>query len=86
LKFEEINMKKITRSTTLREVLMHPHGARMLEKYKIPCLHCPMAVYEMGKLKIGEVAKTYGIDIRGLLEELNSAAGNMGRGKAKKRG
>ena len=30
-----------------------------------------MAVYEMGMLKIGEVARMYGIDLKGLLEELN---------------
>ncbi len=77
-------MAKITRNTTLAEVLKQPGADRILEKYKIPCLHCPMAVYEMGILKIGEIAKTYNIDLKALLAELNKTASKRDRGKAKK--
>jgi len=62
---------KITESTTLTEILKSPEASKILAKYNLPCLHCPMAVYEMGMLKIGEVARMYGIDLKGLLEELN---------------
>lgn len=64
-------MAKITEDTTLAEILKYPEAGNILAKYNLPCLHCPMAKYEIGILKIGEVAKTYGIDIKNLLKELN---------------
>lgn len=64
-------VNKITENMTLAEILKYPDANKILAKHKLPCLHCPMAAYEMGKLKIGEVAKTYGIDAKGLLEDLN---------------
>ena len=62
---------KITKDTTLAEILRQPKTEGILSKYKLPCLHCPMARFEMEKLKIGEVTKMYGIDIENLLRELN---------------
>ncbi len=62
---------KITEHTTLAEILSLPKASKILTNYRLPCLHCPMAAYEIGMLKIGEVAKMYGIDIRELLHELN---------------
>lgn len=62
---------KITEDTTLAEILERPKASKILEKYNLPCLHCPMAAYEMGMLKIGEVARMYGIDLKNLLKELN---------------
>ncbi len=72
-------MAKITKDTTLADVLKKPGAGTVLEKHNTPCLHCPMAAYEMGMLKIGDVAKTYGIDLKALLKELNEEA------KAKKK-
>ena len=74
-------MARITRDTTLAEVLKQPRADRILEKYKIPCLHCPMAVYEMGRLRIGEIAETYGIDLNALLKELNKKPVQKGGNK-----
>lgn len=62
---------KFTENTTLAEVLKHPKADDILSKYNLPCLHCPMAKFEMETLKIGEIAKMYGIDIKNLLKELN---------------
>ncbi|MCK5039827.1 MAG: hypothetical protein KAR87_02570 [Candidatus Aenigmarchaeota archaeon] len=62
---------KITEETVLSEVLEYPNADQVLSKYKFPCLTCPMAAYEIGILKIGDVAKRYGIDIDACLEELN---------------
>lgn len=67
------NIPKITDDTTLAEILEYPKASEILEKYKLPCLHCPMSAYEMGTLRIGDVANMYGIDIKGLLEELNKS-------------
>lgn len=64
-------MGKITADTTLAEVLEYPEAEKILAKYNVPCLHCPMAGNEMGMLKIGAIAKMYGIDLKSLLKELN---------------
>ena len=62
---------KFTADTTLAEILKYPEAEKILLKYDLPCLHCPMAAYEMGMLKIGAIAKMYGIDLKSLLEDLN---------------
>ncbi len=62
---------KITKDTTLFEILEYPKAEEILAKYKVPCLGCPFAAQEMKKLKIGEVAKMYNIDLSGLLKDLN---------------
>lgn len=62
---------KYTKDATISQILRHPYGRRILTKYHLPCLHCPMAAYEIGRLKIGEMAKMYGMRIENLLVELN---------------
>ncbi len=62
-----------TKDTILAEILKHPKANKILEKYNLPCLHCPMAAQEMEILKIGEVTKIYGIDLESLLKELNAS-------------
>jgi hybrid cluster-associated redox disulfide protein len=64
--------KKITKNTTLGELLEKPETAEILLKYNVPCLGCAMASQEKGFLKIGNIAKIYGINIKNLLKELNS--------------
>lgn len=64
-------MDKITEDSVLSEILKNPKATEILLKYGLPCLTCPMAAYELGTLKIGEVAGMYGIDIKNLLQELN---------------
>ena len=68
------DMGKVTKDTKLAEILRTPGADKILEKHNTPCLHCPMAAYEMGTLKIGEIAKTYGINLKALLDELNENA------------
>jgi len=67
---------RITGDTTLAEILKSPKARNILAKYNLPCLHCPMAAFEMGRLKIREVAETYGIDLKKLVGELNKTVGN----------
>ncbi len=62
---------KITKETKLKEVLERPDAIVVLEKYSVPCLFCPMAAMEAGKLTLDEIAKMYEIDLEGLLKELN---------------
>jgi hybrid cluster-associated redox disulfide protein len=62
---------KITKDTTLVEILKNTEAEKILAKYNLPCLSCPYAQYEVEKLKIGQVCKMYNIDIEKLLKELN---------------
>ena len=66
---------KITKNTTLAEILKLPGAEEILAKYNLPCLSCPLAKFEIGDLKIGQVCETYGIDIENLLKELNEKYG-----------
>lgn len=62
---------KITKNTTIEKILQKDGAMEILIKYNLPCLSCPMAIFEIEKLKIGDVCKVYGIDAKGLLKELN---------------
>jgi len=68
-------MPKITKETTLAEILNLPGAEKILAKYNLPCLSCPFAKMEMENLKIGEICKTYGINAEKLLKELNKLTG-----------
>ena len=62
---------KLNKDTTLAEIIKIKGAKKVLSKYDLPCLHCPMARFEMQNLKIGAIAKQYSIDIKNLLKELN---------------
>lgn len=64
-------MKKITKDTTLDEILADPKAGEILSKHNVPCLSCPMAKFEIKSLKIGDVCEMYSIDLKKLLEDLN---------------
>ena len=62
---------KIDKNTTLEEVLRYTGSESVLSKYKVPCLTCPFAQIEMNTLKMGDICKNYGIDVKKLIKELN---------------
>jgi hypothetical protein len=62
---------RITEKTKLAEVMDLPGAAEILTKYRLPCLRCPLASFEMGELELGQLARAYGLDLEGLLRELN---------------
>lgn len=63
---------QITEDTSLAKILEYPKAQKILAKYNLPCLSCPMAAFETGLLKIGRVCKMYDINLKKLLKELNS--------------
>jgi len=63
--------KKFTKNSSLAEILILKEGEKILAKYNLPCLTCPMAKFEIENLKLGEVCKMYKINLKKLLEELN---------------
>ena len=68
-----ISMGKITKITTLGEILQTPNNEKILAKYSLPCLFCPMMKAEADFLTIGQICKIYNIDIKNLLKELNES-------------
>lgn len=64
-------MKKITKKTTLKEIIEINGAEEVLGKNNVPCVSCPMAKYELEKLEIGNVAEMYGLNIEKILKELN---------------
>lgn len=72
LKGQQIIMAdKYTEDSKLEEVLKTPETSAVIAKFELPCLHCAMAAYEAKVLTLGQIAKTYGIDLDGMLKELN---------------
>jgi hypothetical protein len=62
---------KYTEASTLAEALAHPKGTIILMKHNVPCPHCPMMAQESGHITLGQIAKTYNLDLKALLEALN---------------
>lgn len=62
---------KITKETTLKDVLKKKGVEKVLLKHNIPCVTCPFAKMEMGKLTLLDICKNYNIKIEGLLKDLN---------------
>jgi hypothetical protein len=63
--------KKYTENTKLSEVMNSPEASKIIKKYSLPCLNCAMAAFEAEVLTLGMISKSYGIDIKNLLKELN---------------
>ena len=61
----------ITEKTKLGEVYKLKNGYDILSKYQVPCVTCPYAKLEMDELNLEQIAEMYGIDLKGLLEDLN---------------
>jgi len=64
-------MEKITGETTVAKILDIPGNEKILIEHRFPCVTCPMAKFEIEKLKLGEVCNMYGIDLDGILNDLN---------------
>lgn len=62
---------KFNQKSTLEKILEIKGADEILAKNGVPCLSCPMASFEIGKLKIGEVCKMYGLNLKKILDELN---------------
>jgi hypothetical protein len=63
---------KITKTTTLEKILEKKGAEKILMENSVPCLSCPMASFEIDKLKIGDVCKMYGLNLEKILKGLNS--------------
>jgi len=64
---------RITEDSTLEEILKYQGSASILMRHGVPCPTCPLARYEIARLKIGEIARMYNVDVKSLMKELNEA-------------
>ncbi|OGZ79646.1 MAG: hypothetical protein A2528_03270 [Candidatus Staskawiczbacteria bacterium RIFOXYD2_FULL_37_9] len=64
-------MQKITEKTTLKKILDKTGAEEILAKHGVPCVSCPMAQFEMEKLKIGQVCEMYKLSLKNILKDLN---------------
>jgi hypothetical protein len=72
-------INKITQKTTLAKILEKKGAEKILHKYGVPCMSCPMATFEIEKLQIGQVCKMYGLNLKEILKELNKKTENPSR-------
>jgi len=70
-------MEKITEKTTLKKILGKKGTEDILAKNGVPCVSCPIAQFEIDKLKIGQVCKMYGLNLKKILEDLNALSMKM---------
>jgi hypothetical protein len=63
--------KKVTKNTTLENILKTKGADEILAKHRVPCLSCPMAATEISELKLGEVCEAYSLDLEKILKDLN---------------
>jgi hypothetical protein len=64
---------EVNEETPLQELLGNPKAVGILAKHGLPCLFCPAVSFEIGFLRLGQVAKIYGLDVKALIKELNEA-------------
>jgi hypothetical protein len=72
MKNEKIEEIVVTEETQMSEIMKHKEGLKVLDKYNVPCMSCPMASHEMQfNLRIKDIPVVYGIDKENLIKELN---------------
>lgn len=70
---EIMKKEEFTGDTTLAKVLEFSEAEKILMKYNVPCLSCPMAKMEMESLTLAQVSGMYGLELDKILKELNEA-------------
>ena len=62
--------KKITKDMSIKEIIEeHPDTFEVFQKHGLSCIGCPFAMME----NLEQGAKSHGIDIKKLVEDLNKA-------------
>ncbi|MEI8364311.1 MAG: hypothetical protein WCF78_02550 [archaeon] len=65
----------ITKKSKYGEVLKISGSEKVLSKYNVPCVTCPMAKMEMNTLTLEQIGGWYGIDVDSIINELNKPIG-----------
>jgi hypothetical protein len=64
---------KITAKTKLSKILEQKNGEKIMHENGVPCMTCPFAALEINELEIGKVCKSYKLDLKKILKELNNS-------------
>ena len=80
---KESKLEKVTEQTLLGEVINDERIIPILKKYNFPCVSCPLAQYELEKLKVIDIAKFYGINAEEVIKEINAYLGEKNEEKKK---
>lgn len=67
----------INKNTALIKLFGIRRAEKILAKHGVPCVVCPLAKFEMEKLKIGEICKIYGLNLEKILKDLNALSMKM---------
>ena len=62
---------KVDEHTKLGKIIKIRGMEKILTKFSVPCVSCPMAKMEIDNLEIGDVCKMYGLKKKELLLEIN---------------
>jgi hypothetical protein len=62
---------KISKNSTLAEILEKKGADKVLASNRVPCMTCPMAQMELSSLKLENVCNMYGLDMEKILKELS---------------
>lgn len=72
---------KITKETTLKEILKIKGVEEILSKHNVPCVTCPFAKMEMEKLTLFDICNFYNIDIDKLIKDIEKLIKKHGTGQ-----
>ena len=62
---------KVDEHTKLGKIIKIRGMDKILKKYSVPCVSCPLAKMEIDSLEIGYVCDIYGLKTKELLLEIN---------------
>ena len=62
---------KVDKNTKLGKIMKMKGMEKILTKYNVPCVSCPMAKMEIDSLEIGYVCKLYGLPEKEIILEIN---------------
>ncbi len=65
---------KITENSTLKEVLKIEGIEKVLLKHNVPCVSCPFAKIEMENLTLKNIAESYNINLKKLVDDIKKIA------------
>jgi hybrid cluster-associated redox disulfide protein len=69
---KKIKKQEIKKDTLLKDILEIKGASEILSQYRLPCLSCPLATFELGQLTLEDVCHFYKIDLEKLLQELKT--------------
>jgi len=84
LKGDEQKFMKVDRHTKLGKLMKMRGIEKILAKYNVPCISCPIAKQEMDFLELGYLCDIYGLKEKEMILEINNSLKKKENVKKKK--